>query len=122
MTDSPWASPGRKPFRVSKAVSLCLSILRRLMSVGGLHGGTRERTAVYDTTEENCPEPCCALKAYAVYDKELGYCQGMAFVVGILLMKIPEDEAFCVLAALMKVTHAQKDSAARYYCCRYCIF
>ena len=26
------------------------------------------------------------LKAYAVHDKALGYCQGMAFVVGILLL------------------------------------
>ena len=32
-----------------------------------------ESVLVYDKTEENCPEPCCALKAYAMYDKELKY-------------------------------------------------
>lgn len=26
------------------------------------------------------------LKAYALFDPEVGYCQGMAFLVGVLLM------------------------------------
>ncbi|KAK3734172.1 hypothetical protein QZH41_017439, partial [Actinostola sp. cb2023] len=39
--------------------------------------------------------------AYSVYDKEVGYCQGSAFIVGILLMQMPEEEAFCVLVILM---------------------
>ena len=41
------------------------------------------------------------LKAYAVHDKALGYCQGMAFVVGILLMKLPEAETFTALSTIM---------------------
>ncbi|XP_028518701.1 EVI5-like protein [Exaiptasia diaphana] len=41
------------------------------------------------------------IKAYSVYDKEVGYCQGSAFIVGILLMQMPEEEAFCVLVKLM---------------------
>ena len=27
-------------------------------------------------------------QAYSVYDKEVGYCQGSAFIVGILLMQV----------------------------------
>ncbi|XP_031562131.1 ecotropic viral integration site 5 protein homolog isoform X2 [Actinia tenebrosa] len=42
------------------------------------------------------------IKAYSVYDKEVGYCQGSAFIVGILLMQMPEEEAFCVLVKLMQ--------------------
>lgn len=34
------------------------------------------------------------LKAYAVADPEVGYCQGMAFSAGILLMYMPEEPAF----------------------------
>ncbi len=28
------------------------------------------------------------LKAYSLHDKEVGYCQGLAFVVGILLLEV----------------------------------
>lgn len=28
------------------------------------------------------------LKAYALYDSEIGYCQGQAFVAGLLLMQV----------------------------------
>lgn len=36
------------------------------------------------------------LKAYSLYDPEIGYCQGMAFVVGVLLLNMPAKDAFCV--------------------------
>ncbi|KAK9895924.1 RabGAP/TBC [Cystobasidium minutum MCA 4210] len=42
------------------------------------------------------------MKAYSLYDDEVGYCQGMAFVVGPLLLNMPDEEAFCVLVRLMK--------------------
>ncbi|XP_068694780.1 EVI5-like protein isoform X1 [Montipora foliosa] len=42
------------------------------------------------------------IKAYSVWDKEVGYCQGSAFIVGILLMQMPEEDAFCVFVKLMK--------------------
>jgi len=59
------------------------------------------------------------MKAYSLYDPEVGYCQGMAFVVGPLLLNVsitalstmaltresvqmPDEEAFCVLVRLMK--------------------
>lgn len=34
------------------------------------------------------------LKAYSLHDLEVGYCQGMAFVAGILLMYLPQEPAF----------------------------
>lgn len=42
------------------------------------------------------------IKAYSIWDKEVGYCQGSAFIVGILLMQMPEEEAFCVFVKLMQ--------------------
>ncbi|CAG8535426.1 59_t:CDS:2 [Diversispora eburnea] len=42
------------------------------------------------------------VKAYSLYDKEVGYCQGISFVVGPLLLNMPDEEAFCVLLRLMK--------------------
>ena len=42
------------------------------------------------------------MHAYAVYDKEVGYCQGLGFVAGLLLMTIPEEEAFCVLIQILQ--------------------
>lgn len=42
------------------------------------------------------------MKAYSVYDREVGYCQGSPFITGLLLMQMPEEEAFCVLVKLMR--------------------
>lgn len=41
------------------------------------------------------------LKAYSLYDPEVGYCQGLPFVVAVLLLNMPEEEAFCLLVRLM---------------------
>ncbi|KAG8905518.1 GTPase-activating protein [Tulasnella sp. 403] len=41
------------------------------------------------------------LKAYSLYDKEVGYCQGLAFIGAALLLNMPDEEAFCVLVRLM---------------------
>ncbi len=57
-------------------------------------------------------------QAYSLYDREVGYCQGIAFLVGLLLMHVsaiieaafilifysqmPEEEAFAVLVAIMQ--------------------
>ncbi|KMQ94820.1 rab gtpase-activating protein 1 [Lasius niger] len=40
-------------------------------------------------------------KAYAVHDEEVGYCQGLSFLVASLLLHMPEEQAFCVLVKLM---------------------
>lgn len=42
------------------------------------------------------------MKAYSLVDREVGYCQGSAFIVGLLLMQMPEEEAFCVFVKLMQ--------------------
>ncbi|CAG5117262.1 unnamed protein product, partial [Candidula unifasciata] len=41
------------------------------------------------------------LKAYSLLDKEVGYCQGLSFIVGMLLMHMEEISAFHVLKYLM---------------------
>ncbi|KAI5889410.1 RabGAP/TBC [Schizophyllum commune H4-8] len=41
------------------------------------------------------------LKAYSLYDTQVGYCQGLPFVVAILLLNMPDEEAFCLLVRLM---------------------
>ncbi|KAI8370234.1 eukaryotic and archaeal DNA primase, large subunit-domain-containing protein [Blakeslea trispora] len=40
-------------------------------------------------------------KAYSVFDQEVGYCQGLAFIIGCLLLHMSEENAFCVLIKLM---------------------
>ncbi|KAJ8410977.1 hypothetical protein AAFF_G00180120 [Aldrovandia affinis] len=41
------------------------------------------------------------LKAYSLLDPEVGYCQGLSFVAGVLLLHMGEEEAFCMLKFLM---------------------
>ncbi|XP_020017467.2 TBC1 domain family member 1 isoform X2 [Castor canadensis] len=41
------------------------------------------------------------LKAYSLLDQEVGYCQGLSFVAGILLLHMSEEEAFKMLTFLM---------------------
>ncbi|ORY95383.1 rab-GTPase-TBC domain-domain-containing protein [Syncephalastrum racemosum] len=49
-------------------------------------------------------------KAYSLYDTQVGYCHGIAFVAGPLLLNMPEEEAFCVLVKLM-----QRDALREHY-------
>eukprot|EP01090_Pellita_catalonica_P021269 TRINITY_DN7918_c0_g1_i1.p1 TRINITY_DN7918_c0_g1~~TRINITY_DN7918_c0_g1_i1.p1 ORF type:complete len:344 (+),score=56.90 TRINITY_DN7918_c0_g1_i1:142-1032(+) len=42
------------------------------------------------------------LKAYAVLDPDLGYCQGMSFITAVLLLHMDEEAAFWVLCDLIK--------------------
>lgn len=42
------------------------------------------------------------IKAYSLFDTEVGYCQGSPFIVGLLLMHMPEEEAFYMLIQLMQ--------------------
>ncbi|KAF9012346.1 rab-GTPase-TBC domain-containing protein [Cyathus striatus] len=43
------------------------------------------------------------LKAYSLYDPQVGYCQGLPFVVAILLLNMPDEEAFSLLVRVMHV-------------------
>lgn len=52
------------------------------------------------------------LKAYAAADPEVGYCQGMAFAAGVLLMYMPEEPAFRLFQRLMS---PEGPNLRRYY-------
>eukprot|EP00124_Ichthyophonus_hoferi_P001489 Ihof_evm14s78 gene=Ihof_evmTU14s78 len=41
------------------------------------------------------------LRAFSLHDPHMGYCQGMAFIGGLFLMKMPEEDAFALLISLM---------------------
>ncbi|XP_056626884.1 TBC1 domain family member 1 isoform X2 [Triplophysa dalaica] len=41
------------------------------------------------------------LKAYSLLDPEVGYCQGLSFVAGVLLLHLSEEDAFQMLKFLM---------------------
>ncbi|XP_031725959.1 TBC1 domain family member 4 isoform X5 [Anarrhichthys ocellatus] len=41
------------------------------------------------------------LKAYSLLDTEVGYCQGISFVAGVLLLHMSEEQAFDMLTFLM---------------------
>lgn len=41
------------------------------------------------------------LKAYSLLDSEVGYCQGLSFIAGVLLLHLEENEAYCMLRYLM---------------------
>eukprot|EP00079_Xenopus_tropicalis_P024118 XP_012816646.1 PREDICTED: rab GTPase-activating protein 1-like isoform X2 [Xenopus tropicalis] len=40
-------------------------------------------------------------KVYSLYDEVIGYCQGMSFLAAVLLLHMPEEQAFCVLVKIM---------------------
>ncbi|KAL5725599.1 hypothetical protein ACHQM5_008728 [Ranunculus cassubicifolius] len=42
------------------------------------------------------------LKAYSVYDRDVGYVQGMGFLAGLLLLYMSEEDVFWLLVALLK--------------------
>ncbi|ORY94066.1 rab-GTPase-TBC domain-domain-containing protein [Syncephalastrum racemosum] len=41
------------------------------------------------------------IKAYSIFDQQVGYCQGLPFIVGCLLLEMREEHAFAVLIKLM---------------------
>lgn len=41
------------------------------------------------------------LRCFSLYDNKIGYCQGLGFLVGPLLMHMGDRQAFCVLVRLM---------------------
>lgn len=52
------------------------------------------------------------LRCYSLHDPDTGYCQGMGFIVGILLMKMEVKDAFCVFVRLME-QHGLKSSYSK---------
>ena len=53
------------------------------------------------------------LNAFSLWDQEIGYCQGLGFVVGPLLMHMGDKDAFCVLVRFVEIaTHLVVTSSA----------
>eukprot|EP00092_Neocalanus_flemingeri_P051368 GFUD01059730.1.p1 GENE.GFUD01059730.1~~GFUD01059730.1.p1 ORF type:complete len:200 (+),score=55.06 GFUD01059730.1:273-872(+) len=42
------------------------------------------------------------MKAYSILHREVGYYQGSAFIVGLLLREMPEEDSFAVLVKIME--------------------
>jgi hypothetical protein len=40
-------------------------------------------------------------KAYSIYDQEIGYCQGLSFLIATLLLHMSEEQAFNLLCKIM---------------------
>ncbi|XP_020086739.1 EVI5-like protein [Ananas comosus] len=54
------------------------------------------------------------LKAYSVYDRDVGYVQGMGFLAGLLLLYMSEEDAFWLVVALLKgAVHAPMERLYR---------
>lgn len=51
------------------------------------------------------------LKAFSLHDTKIGYCQGLAFLVGPLLMHMPDKQAFCVLIRYVYLLDAPRISS-----------
>lgn len=52
------------------------------------------------------------LKCFSLYDQKIGYCQGLGFVVGPLLMHMGDKEAFCVLVRYVSSSDASARASA----------
>lgn len=42
------------------------------------------------------------IKVYSLHDEEVGYCQGSAFIVGLLLLQLSEEDSFLILCRIMQ--------------------
>ncbi|XP_063974848.1 ecotropic viral integration site 5 ortholog isoform X3 [Diachasmimorpha longicaudata] len=92
-------SPVKKQFAdYIKSTSACERIIRRdIARTYPEHEFFKEKDGLGQESLFN------VMKAYSLHDREVGYCQGSGFIVGLLLMQqMPEEEAFAVLVALMQ--------------------
>uniref|UniRef100_UPI00358FC9CE EVI5-like protein isoform X2 n=1 Tax=Myxine glutinosa TaxID=7769 RepID=UPI00358FC9CE len=80
-----------------KTPSPCERLIRRdIARTYPEHGFFRQKDSLGQEVLFN------VMKAYSLVDPEVGYCQGSAFIVGLLLMQMPEEDAFCVFVKLMQ--------------------
>ncbi|KAL5274814.1 EVI5L family protein [Megaselia abdita] len=80
-----------------KATSACEKVIRRdIARTYPEHDFFKEKDGLGQESLFN------VMKAYSLYDREVGYCQGSGFIVGLLLMQMPEEEAFAVLVQIMQ--------------------
>jgi len=86
-----------------KATSACERVIRRdIARTYPEHDFFKEKDGLGQEALFN------VMKAYSLHDREVGYCQGSGFIVGLLLMQMPEEEAFAVLVQIMK-EHRMRD-------------
>ena len=62
----------------------------------------RRSAAAADGCGDGLAELGRVLSAYSVYNPEVGYCQGMNFVVALLLLTASEVDVFWMLVALVE--------------------
>ncbi|XP_055299462.1 ecotropic viral integration site 5 ortholog isoform X1 [Sitodiplosis mosellana] len=86
-----------------KATSACEKVIRRdIARTYPEHDFFKEKDGLGQEALFN------VMKAYSLHDREVGYCQGSGFIVGLLLMQMPEEEAFAVLVQIMQ-QHRMRD-------------
>lgn len=86
-----------------KATSACEKVIRRdIARTYPEHDFFKEKDGLGQEALFN------VIKAYSLHDREVGYCQGSGFIVGLLLMQMPEEEAFAVLVQIMQ-QHRMRD-------------
>lgn len=107
-----------------KATSACEKVIRRdIARTYPEHDFFKEKDGLGQEALFN------VMKAYSLHDREVGYCQGSGFIVGLLLMqvreeyvknfdifnymkinlvKMPEEEAFAILVQIMQ-QHRMRD-------------
>ncbi|XP_046387850.1 ecotropic viral integration site 5 ortholog isoform X2 [Ischnura elegans] len=91
-------SPAKKQYpEYIKATSACEKVIRRdIARTYPEHDFFKEKDGLGQESLFN------VMKAYSLHDREVGYCQGSGFIVGLLLMEMPEEEAFAVFVELMQ--------------------
>lgn len=86
-----------------KATSACERVIRRdIARTYPEHDFFKEKDGLGQEALFN------VMKAYSLHDREVGYCQGSGFIVGLLLMQMPEEECFAVLVQIMQ-QHRMRD-------------
>ncbi|KAL0852037.1 hypothetical protein ABMA28_000297 [Loxostege sticticalis] len=98
------SSPEKKLYATYiKAKSACEKVIRRdIARTYPEHDFFKEKDGLGQESLFN------VMKAYSLHDREVGYCQGSGFIVGLLLMQMPEEEAFAVLVKIMQ-QHRMRD-------------
>ncbi|RKF57312.1 putative gtpase activating protein [Erysiphe neolycopersici] len=81
------------------------AVLRKLEKTIKRDLGTRTSLSRFATSSGLQEGLFGVCKAYALYDEEVGYAQGMNFLAMPLLFNMPEDEAFCLLVRMMNQYH-----------------
>ncbi|KAI9517458.1 hypothetical protein NQZ68_004675 [Dissostichus eleginoides] len=74
-----------------------------LLEQSGVSCLTQDSESGFQGRGELYPSSWCgdSKPAYSVYDEEIGYCQGQSFLAAVLLLHMPEEQAFCVLVKIM---------------------